>query len=97
MRQDTAAVAGCAARRLFGSASSAAARPIASHPTTIDEERDLAISPEQELLILRYFHAEHWRIGTIAQQLGLHHGTVERVLTQAGVPRSAFRLRPSRL
>ena len=57
----------------------------------------MAIPPEQELLILRYFHAEHWRIGTIAQQLGLHHGTVERVLNQAGVPRSAFRLRPSRL
>jgi transposase len=82
---------------LFGSTFSAAATPIASHPTATHEERDLAIPPEQELLILRYFHAEHWRIGTIAQQLGLHHGTVERVLNQAGVPRSAFRLRPSRL
>ena len=89
--------AGCAARGLFGSTFSAVARPLASHATPIHEERELAIPPEQELLILRYFHAEHWRIGTIAQQLGLHHGTVERVLNQAGVPRSAFRLRPSRL
>jgi len=47
----------------------------------------MAISPEREAQILRYYHAEHWRIGTIAAQLGLHHGTVSRVLAQAGLPR----------
>jgi len=30
--------------------------------------------------IRRLFHAEHWRIGTIAGQLGLHHDTVRRAL-----------------
>jgi transposase len=30
--------------------------------------------------ILRLFFAEKWRVGTIAQQLGLHHGTVQRVI-----------------
>jgi transposase len=43
------------------------------------------ISPEQEALILRLYHAEKWRVGTIARQLGIHHGTVLRVLKDAGV------------
>lgn len=46
----------------------------------------MALSPEQEAQILRYYHAERWRIGTIATQLGLHRDTVARVLTQAGLP-----------
>jgi transposase len=40
-----------------------------------------------EAQILRYYHAERWRIGTIAVQLGLHRDTVARVLAQAGLPR----------
>ena len=47
----------------------------------------MALSPEQEAQILRYYHAEHWRIGTIATQLSLHRDTVARVLNQAGLPR----------
>ena len=39
-----------------------------------------------EAEILRLYHAEHWRVGTIATQLGVHHCTVRRVLTQAGIP-----------
>lgn len=35
--------------------------------------------------ILRLFHAEKWRIGTIAAQLGIHHSTVQRVLAQSGL------------
>ena len=46
----------------------------------------MAISPELEAQVLRYYHAERWRIGTIAAQLGVHHGTVTRVLAQAGLP-----------
>jgi transposase len=46
----------------------------------------MAISPEQQASILRYYHAERWRIGTIAAQLGLHRDTVARVLAQAGQP-----------
>lgn len=48
----------------------------------------MAISPELEAKILRYFHVEQWRVGTIARQLGLHHGTVDRVLSQAGLPKA---------
>lgn len=39
--------------------------------------------------ILRLHHAEGWPIGTIATQLRVHHGTVRRVLSQAGAPLAA--------
>ncbi|HVK54881.1 MAG TPA: IS21 family transposase [Burkholderiales bacterium] len=42
------------------------------------------ISPETEALILRYHHAERWKAGTIASQLGVHHSVVARVLAKAG-------------
>jgi transposase len=48
----------------------------------------LAISQELEAKILRYFHVEKWKVGTIATQLGVHHGTVDRVLSQAGLPKA---------
>lgn len=35
------------------------------------------ISDEQRARIRRLFFAEHWKIGTIAVELGLHHDTVE--------------------
>jgi transposase len=57
----------------------------------------LTISLETEAQILRYYHAERWRIGTIATQLGVHHGTVSRVLTQAGLPRLGAPRRVSRI
>jgi len=47
----------------------------------------MTIPPEREAQILRYFHVERWHVNTIARQLGVHHSTVKRVLTQAGVPR----------
>lgn len=47
----------------------------------------MAVTPELHAQILRYYHVERWRTGTIARQLHLHHGTVERVLRQAGLPR----------
>jgi transposase len=40
----------------------------------------MAISPEMETEILRLFHVELWRKGTIARQLCIHHTTVSRVL-----------------
>jgi transposase len=43
------------------------------------------ISREREAEILRLYHAEKWRVGTIATQLGVHHCTVQRVLGQAGI------------
>lgn len=47
----------------------------------------MAISLETTAQILRLYHAEKWRCGTIARQLGVHHSVVERVLAQAGLPR----------
>jgi transposase len=32
--------------------------------------------------IRRLYYAEHWRVGTIAQELGLHHETVQRALSE---------------
>lgn len=53
------------------------------------------ISKEAEAEVLRLFHAEKWRIGTIAAQLGLHHTTVQRVLRQTGVDLKTVVPRPS--
>lgn len=57
----------------------------------------MAISHELEAQILRYFHAEKWRVGTIARQLNIHHGVVTRVLAQAGLPRPMSEHRPSKV
>ena len=57
----------------------------------------MSIAPELEAHILRYYHVEKWRVGTIARQLHVHHGTVRRVLAQAGLPRSGAVQRPSQL
>jgi transposase len=59
--------------------------------------RSVTISPELEAQILRYYHVERWRIGTIAKQLRLHPDTVARVLAQAGLPRIGAPARPSRI
>ena len=55
----------------------------------------MPITPDLEAQILRYYHAEHWPVGTIAHQLGLHRDSVDRVLTQAGLPRVVSIRRPS--
>jgi transposase len=47
----------------------------------------MPVTPELHAQILRYYHVERWRVGTIARQLHVHHGTVERILQQAGLPR----------
>lgn len=40
----------------------------------------MRISDEQRARIRRLFYAEHWKIGTIATQLGLHPDTVRRAV-----------------
>jgi len=63
-------------------------------------EEDLTavtIDPDLEAQILRYYHVEKWRVGTIARQLRLHPDTVSRVLAQAGLPRLGPPQRPSRI
>ncbi len=47
----------------------------------------MAVPPDIEAQILRYYHAEKWKAGTIARQLHIHHNVVCRVLAQAGLPR----------
>ena len=38
------------------------------------------LSPETRVQIRRYFYAEHWKIGTIARQLGLHPDAVREAI-----------------
>jgi transposase len=38
------------------------------------------ISPENRAQIRRYFYAEHWKIGTIASELGVHPDTVRNAI-----------------
>jgi len=38
------------------------------------------ISPEMRAQIRRYFYAEHWKIGTIASELGVHADTVRNAI-----------------
>lgn len=40
------------------------------------------ISDEVTVRIRRLFYAEHWRVGTIATELGVHHTTVVRALNR---------------
>jgi len=46
----------------------------------------MTIPPEREAQILRYYHVEKWHVGTIARQLGVHHGVVNRVLARPAWP-----------
>lgn len=47
----------------------------------------MTINKDIEAKILRYHFVEQWRVGTIATQLGIHHSVVDRVLSQAGLPK----------
>lgn len=49
------------------------------------------IDPELKTRVRRLFYAEHWKVGTIAQELGLHHDTVERAIESARFANSASR------
>jgi transposase len=64
---------------------------------TTEEDFAVTIPPDLEAQILRYYHVEKWRIGTIAKQLRIHRDTVARVLAQAGLPRLGTPHRPSKL
>jgi transposase len=55
----------------------------------------MTITTEIEAKILRYYHIEKWRVGTMARQLGVHHSTIKRVLAQAGIPKANLLPRPS--
>ena len=55
----------------------------------------MTISNEIEAQILRYYHVEKWRVGTIACHLTIHHSVVRRVLSAAGIPKANFIKRES--
>jgi transposase len=44
------------------------------------------IESELQAEILRLYHAEKWKLGTIANHLGIHHSAVTRVVEQEGKP-----------
>jgi transposase len=48
----------------------------------------MTINAEIEAEIIRLTEREHWRVGTIAKQLRVHHSVVVRVLAQRGMPQS---------
>jgi len=64
---------------------------------TDEEDPIMTIPPELEAQILRYYHVEKWRIGTIVRQLRVHSDTVARVLAQAGLPRIGPPQRPLKI
>lgn len=47
----------------------------------------MTIDSELEADILRFHHVERWGPHTIARQLNVHHSVVDRVLSQAGLPK----------
>jgi len=49
----------------------------------------VTLAPETEAEIRRLFFAEHWKVGTIAAQLGVHHDSVSRVAGLASPRRVA--------
>ena len=57
----------------------------------------MTVPPEVETEIRRLFFAEHWKVGTIAQQLDVHHDVVRRVLGVLPPPARTPGPRPQRL
>lgn len=55
----------------------------------------MTIPDELTAKILRYHHVEKWRVGTIANQLNVHHSVVTRVLNQSGTPKAIRTTRES--
>ena len=98
-KHSTATGAGVPARRSFAREPCVAvvASLVANPGMTEEDLTAVTIDPDLEAQILRYYHVEKWRVGTIARQLRLHPDTVSRVLAQAGLPRLGPSQRPSRI
>ena len=94
-RTVTGAVA--AARIWFVTGFCVAACVVQGRRDTSEQDPTMVIAPDIEAQILRYYHAEKWRVGTIARQLHVHHSTVRRVLAQAGLPQAGPPPRPSQI
>lgn len=57
----------------------------------------MTINKETEAEILRLYNAEGWRRNTIAKQFGIHHSTINRVLTTNGISIKPTRTRKSKV
>ena len=57
----------------------------------------MVVSAELHAQILRYYHVEKWRRGTIARQLGVHRDVVARILAQSGLLAHGAAQRPMRI
>jgi transposase len=55
------------------------------------------IPPELSARIRRLFFADHWRVNTIAAELGVHHETVARAVGTARFIRPGVQVRPTML
>ena len=55
------------------------------------------IDAELYARIRRFYFAEHWKVGTIATELGVHHDTVEHAIEADGLARGQRPPRPSLL
>jgi transposase len=55
------------------------------------------IPAEQRAHIRRLFYAEHWKVGTIAAHLGVHHDTVEHAIESHRFIRPGIQVRPTLL
>jgi len=66
-----------------------------SLPTNSTIQREIRmIDPETHVQIRHYFYAEHWKIGTIASQLGIHKDAVRQAIESDRFHRGQT-LRPS--
>jgi len=55
------------------------------------------IPPEVVARIRRLFYAEHWKVGTIAAEVGVHHDTVMRAIEAERFLHSGAQVRPTLL
>src|ERR1017187_5066813 len=55
------------------------------------------IHPETHVEIRRCFYAEHWKIGTIARELGIHPDAVRKAIESARFHRGQERVLPANL
>jgi hypothetical protein len=55
------------------------------------------IDAAQRAQIRRLFYAEHWRIGTISAELGVHHDAVRNAIESERFIRPGTQVRPTML
>src|ERR1051325_2548768 len=69
-------------------------RRLRTHRLHPSAQETAMISAEVEAQILRLYHTEKWRVGTIARHVGVHHDVVRRVIQKAQASPEPRRPRP---